>query len=453
MTQTTLTKPDVSHLRAGDAIPEIDFLILAFWILHIPLGLILYLGPPLLATLHGLATLMVAILWSIGPKSDRSAFFAGAYIVGSEVLWRLNDASLFWEFGKYALVLVLLLLILRRPQARFPVLPTLFFLFLLPATIPTILNLDLAEAREQISFNLSGPLSITISAWAFAQISLSGDQIKSMLAALIAPIISIATILALAIFSASEIAWANDSNITASGGFGPNQVSTVMGLGLAGCILMFSVSRINVSQRIALVSLSIWFTVHGLLTFSRGGVLVGIIVVAAIVFLQMGMRRKDNIVRTLPVVLVIMITLYFLFPALNELTGGVLGIRYTETTLTNRDTIGEADMHAFLENPITGVGVGLAKGYRVAKSGLYAGAHTEFTRALAEHGLMGAISYMLLAIAMWSNLRRQSGLGRLMTLTLALWAYLTMYHSAMRLAAPGFAIGLAFATFCDDDNF
>ena len=138
----------------------------------------LFLGSSLFTTLHGLIVIALATFWSVTPRPVVHTAYLGVYIVGSEVLWRMNGSNLFWETGKYALILIFMLGILRDRHAKFGILPALYFLFLLPAVIPTISELGIAGARNQISSNLSGPLAITVAAWFFAQIKLS--QKKSL---------------------------------------------------------------------------------------------------------------------------------------------------------------------------------------------------------------------------------------------------------------------------------
>src|SRR5262245_60410610 len=70
-------------------------------IVHAPLA-ILMKGSPRLATIHALGALALGLWWAgPGRRFDRVAY-VGAYITGAEVLWRMCDAYVVWEFGKYA---------------------------------------------------------------------------------------------------------------------------------------------------------------------------------------------------------------------------------------------------------------------------------------------------------------------------------------------------------------
>src|SRR5712691_6593978 len=61
-----------------------------------------------------------------------------AYIAGSEVIWRMTDAWVFWETGKYFLTLFCLLGLFRKRDKKIPFLPVLYFALLLPSALLTI---------------------------------------------------------------------------------------------------------------------------------------------------------------------------------------------------------------------------------------------------------------------------------------------------------------------------
>src|SRR2546430_7771451 len=42
--------------------------------------------------------------------------YAAAYIAGSEVLWRMCGAAVFWESGKYAVILIFAIALARRSE-------------------------------------------------------------------------------------------------------------------------------------------------------------------------------------------------------------------------------------------------------------------------------------------------------------------------------------------------
>ncbi len=84
--------------------------------LHGCLG-ILFIWFPALSTLHALGVVAVGLLFVLVGRSYEGVFLASAYITGAEVLWRMSRARVFWEYGKYATVLVLLGYFVRKALA------------------------------------------------------------------------------------------------------------------------------------------------------------------------------------------------------------------------------------------------------------------------------------------------------------------------------------------------
>ncbi|MCC7308493.1 MAG: hypothetical protein IT173_13085, partial [Acidobacteria bacterium] len=76
-------------------------LILVLVILHFPLGLFDYYAGPA-ALLHPAAAFGLGLYWALQKKVrlQRVALAVG-YLVGVEILWRMAQVPIFWEFGKY----------------------------------------------------------------------------------------------------------------------------------------------------------------------------------------------------------------------------------------------------------------------------------------------------------------------------------------------------------------
>src|SRR5439155_20159055 len=110
-----------------------------------------------IATIHAIATLLVGT-WAAARWRLEDVMCVIAYITGAEVLWRMTGADVFWEIGKYAICLVFILALLRSGRLRGPILPVLYFASLLPSGLMTFEQLNLNQAREEFSFNMSVPL-------------------------------------------------------------------------------------------------------------------------------------------------------------------------------------------------------------------------------------------------------------------------------------------------------
>jgi hypothetical protein len=105
----------------------------------------------------------------------------------------------------------------------------------------------------------------------------------------------------------------------------------------------------------------------------------------------------------------------------------------------------EADLLAFRDHPLLGVGPGQSKLYH-DRTFRRVAAHTEYSRMLAEHGLFGLASLLLLvAMVGRSLLRPVPLLQKAMAAGLIAWSLLFLFHAAVRMAAPclTFALGIS----------
>lgn len=410
---------------------------------HVLLGLAVNQIPQL-STIHVYAAIGLGVFWAIS-RPQLYAAYAASYVVGSEVFWRMADASFFWEGGKYAVVLILGLSLVHHKIRRIPVLPLIYFLFLLPSVLLTLEALNLNQARQAISFNLSGPFALFVSVWFFSRMTLKRKDLQVILISVMSPICATATYALIRTAQASRIEWVNDAMFVTSGGFGPNQVSIIMGLGLVCVLIYLLFSKSSKLIFVLMISLGMALLVQGLLTFSRGGIFGAFIVGCFVVFHFLSNKRQRA--RSL---LIIFITLaivsILILPVIYEFSGGTLQTRFTDLNLTNRDAFVSEEIALFQQNPIFGVGPGMGNPIRGAAS------HTEITRLLAEHGLLGILSIFLLCIM---TLRRytasSTNIHRGLYGGLMLWSLIVMTNAAMRLAAISFTFGLAFANIDLDD--
>nr|MDQ3819684.1 hypothetical protein [Acidobacteriota bacterium] len=209
--------------------------VLAFFLAHIPLALSMH-AFTWVATLHALATLLAGLIWIALRQHEERAAYVAAYITGAEVLWRMNHANVFWEYGKYASVVILVFGMLRAGRLRPSFLPILYFALLLPSILLTADYLGLDEARKQLSFNLSGPFALMIAVIFFSGLKFQQQQLHRLLMIMVGPIVGILT---LSVFKLSTVSALNfsagSSNFAGSGGFGPNQVSAVLSMGALMC--------------------------------------------------------------------------------------------------------------------------------------------------------------------------------------------------------------------------
>lgn len=430
-----------------------DFLIvIGLALLHLPLGVALY-NAGSLGVLHPLSVFGLGLYLAFRkPVNMNYVALVVAYIVGAEVLWRMAQATVAWEFGKYASAAILLVALIRSRKFEIPSIPLFYFALLIPACLMTIADLDLKTATPTLSFNMSGPLVLMVSCWFFYQNRISPLQFRRLLCALILPILCVAVTALFYTVTAEAIDFGTESNFETSGGFGPNQVSGMLGLGVyiavAGFILFKKWSLFS----LFFGATALVFTTICVLTFSRGGIYNAI--GGILVLLLFGLRDLSAGLRRLaPVVVLGGLFFFFVYPVLDDFTGGALQERFEDTGTTNRSNIAQSDFAIFAENPAFGIGVGASYSYRQKFIDEKAASHTEFSRMVSEHGSLGLAALILMFVMLFGNLQRANSVpGKAFVAGLMAWAGLFMMNTGMRLAAPGFIWGLSFITIAGVPN-
>jgi hypothetical protein len=263
------------------------------------------------------------------------------------------------------------------------------------------------------------------------------------------PIVGVA-FLAFVGLATSRVEFGTSSNFAASAGYGPNQTSAMLSLGALLAIFVHLCEKKSNLLRAGFAILTIWLLAQAALTFSRTGLyLFGASLSLAAVFL---VQWKGRGRRFLLFAIVLTTTALAALPILDAFTGGQLMERFKDKGLTGRERIAEEELELWAEKPILGQGVGMATYYRGLRTGGHVPpAHTEYTRLLAEHGLLGAGALaILLVLTGQAFVRAQGPWAKAVVAAFCLWCLLFMFVSAMRLAAPAFLLGLVHAQFVGD---
>ena len=411
---------------------------------HIPLGVFLYKASSL-ALLHPLAVFFIGFRRAMNPeeKLERVAPII-IYLIGSEVLWRMAQIPIFWESGKYVSAAIMIIALVRRRCWKIPPLALLYFVFLIPSCIMTISNRPLHSVRDMLSFNMSGPFLLFISCWFCSYLKVDWEKIKTYFFTLITPLMSVAVTTLFYTVTAPVITFNTESNHATSGGFGPNQVSAMLGLGAFLCISAFLIFKNNLQENTVLGLLTVLFAAQSVMTFSRGGMYNALGAAFAVFLLRM-LNPGEGLKRLLPIVALTIFFLAVIFPFLNDFTGGKLELRFMESDPTNRAGLVMADLEIFAEHPFFGVGVGESFFYYERMLNQIVGNHTEFSRMISEHGMFGIAAMVCLILIFVSNLIRQtSGAGKALLTGLFVWSSLFMFNAGMRLAAPSFILALCY---------
>ncbi len=392
--------------------------------------------------------ILVACTVRIFQTKDKNheVLMACAYVVGIEIFLRITGGNFIYEYGKYAILIFVLHGMLYRGAARSALPYWLYILLLLPGVIFSLNSIDLDETfRKSIVFNILGPATLGVGALYTYRRSITLDQVHQLLYNLGLPIISAAVYLFLYTPNVRDIITGTGSNFAASGGFGPNQVSTIMGLGVfifISRILFRSPTKLFLVLNIAVTLLVAY---RGLVTFSRGGMLTGAIIAVALFFIvyfrtRSASRRKLQIALGVIVGVGIVVWSYTLTQ-----TAGLIENRYAgedafgrkkESQFTGREDIIASELKYFLQNPIMGVGVAVGARLREQEKGVLVMTHNEITRTIAEHGALGILALLIL---FWMPLVLYlDNKYHIYFLSFFIFWLLTINHSAMRLAAPGF---------------
>lgn len=393
------------------------------------------------ALVHALATLVLGVIVA-ATRPRRQVALVVAYMAASEVLWRMAHGIPLHEFAKYAVTGVLAISLLRFPPKHNRALAIGYLLLLIPSSYLTFAALDIDEARQQISFNLSGPLSLSLCVLFFSRLKVTWEDARRLMFVVLGPVLSIMTFSLISLLSRHNVEFKNGSNSAAAGGFGPNQVSAALGLGVLFALLLVFQRKTRWRERLPLLALSTMFAIQATLTFSRGGI--GIAAAAVFVALFYLLRdRRSRIALFVAGISLSTFGYYVAYPVLQRFTKGKLTERYTNTDSSNRVTFAKYDLEIYRDHPAFGVGPGMATDLR-DELGLRGIAHTEFTRMVAEHGTFGALAFVLLVILGLRTMRRASGLiAKALVGALLAWAGLFLAIDAMRLVAPSFVVGLA----------
>ena len=382
---------------------------------------------------------------------------AAAYIAGVEVFWRQTGALVFYETGKYAVILFLLIGMFFKGTSSRTIPYWIYLLILMPGILVGSITLSYdAEFRKQVAFNLSGPVCLGISALYCYYKKIKKRDMEMVLMMLLMPLLAQMFYLYLYTPTLREEIINLSGNYAATGGYGPNQISTVFGLGAFLLVTrLFTVKN----KAINLVDLTLlgMMGYRAIVTFSRGGVFTAIAcIIAFIGFLYYKQDSGGKTVTKFKFVIVIF-SFFAIWVFSTITTSGLIGNRYENKNKfgqskgdisTGRVDLFETELEGFYHNPVFGIGVGKGKEFREEELGIEIASHNEVSRLLAEHGMFGVLAILILIfvpLLFWLKFQN----NYYFLAFVAFW-FLTINHSAMRIALPAFVYGLALLYIVDD---
>lgn len=433
-------------------------------ILHALLGAsVLFSNIGVIAWILGTMLYLLNTLLRAGKQESWKLVVILAYVSGIEILARIANTSPFvpYEFAKYAYVVFLFVGMIKFRRQK---LSAGFWIIVL--SLPGLLLIPTEEYRTLL---VNSFLGIFLLGWAAHLLNarhLQPERLQLVFLSFLYGIIAITAAVFIRTPSLSEMEFELGANFATSGGFGSNQVSTLLGAGFMITALAFLLRMNLFPWRFSEMGLTLVFIFRALLTFSRGGVLggvLGVLMAYAIPGTVSGMRK----VKTFYFIL-IAIGLGGAFYLVNEISGNAILNRYkgetyatqigarevdAETLTSGRTDLMVAEIKTFAEEPLLGVGPGAGTYYREKFTGRAQSTHTEATRLLAEHGIPGVfMALIFLFFPVFRVLKLKTKRERMLATAFFTMAVFSSFHAAMRTIITPFFWALGCMRFPEEQS-
>lgn len=420
-------------------------------VLHLLIGLGLYYLP-FFPKVYGYGVLIGGAYFVINSRNrNNEVLYAAAYIVGSEVVLRMTNGNPIYEFSKYGVMIFMLLGIYYSGVSKNAVPFWIYLLLLLPGLVIGYYCLEGIESiKNAISFNISGPLCLGLCALYCYTRRITFKQLNELLLLVGLPIISCSIYLYLYTPELKDVLIGTGSNFATSGGFGPNQVATILGLGMFiffSRLIFFSPNTLLfVINTVVAVELSY----RGLITFSRGGIVTSLLMLIVLILVTYVKISAKARIKMNYILVVLLLGMAGTWVFSSSQTNGLINKRYANQDIngrvkqdrfTGREELAKDEIAAFLAAPVFGLGVGKIAEDRQKKTGDLVVSHNELTRTIGEHGAFGIFALLILfSMPLFIFFRNTYNIY---IISFVVFWLLTINHAAMRLAAPAFIYALS----------
>lgn len=413
---------------------------------HALIALVIF-AVPFLSKIYSLLIPVVGFYLVYQTKNkNNEVILVAAYLIGVEVFLRMTGGNFNNEYVKLNVILFMLIGMFYSNFSVNAFVYCFFLILLIPGILVTFSFADSSiDIKKSLVFNLSGPICLAISSIYMIKRRILFSDLQKNMMAIGLPVLTTTVYLFLYNPSVKDVITGTQSNFETSGGFGPNQVSTILGLGMFAFftqLILFSKSK-----KMMLINgfLFIFITYRAIVTFSRGGVITAVVM---IVFLLFFLYRNSNAKGKVKFFVVFVVTFLMglgIWTYSSFQTYGLIEKRYAnkdalgrvkKDRLGGREEIMGEELQIFMDNPIMGIGAGMGKDVRKETFGIEAASHNEITRMMSEHGLFGILGILLLLLTpliLYINNRQH-----LYFLSFFVFWLLTINHAAMRIAAPAF---------------
>ena len=428
-----------------------EILYLNLILFHVGIGFLVFVFP-FFSKIYGYAIFIVGTFYIIKKQNkNNEALIVAAYVVGSEVFLRMTGGNPLYEISKYGVIVFIFIGMYFSGFSKNATPYWIFLLLLVPSVVLTTFVLDFdTDLKNSIAFNISGPVCLGVaSIYTFGR-KISLDQMNNILLSMGLPIITCMVYLIFYTPNIREVITGTQSNFETSGGFGPNQVATVLGLGM---FIFFSrIILVSKTKYLVIINLIVALNIsyRGIVTFSRGGMITGLLMIILLLFFLYTKTNFNGRVKLNYLIVMVSIAMMTTWAYSSFQTGGLIDKRYANqdaagrvkvSRLSGREEVAKDEIDIFLKNPIFGVGVGKGVEVRKAETGDGTLSHDEITRMLAEHGTLGIFGLLILFLTPLF-LYIENKFNMYLLCFVAFW-FLTINHAAMRTAAPAFVYSLS----------
>lgn len=407
---------------------------------------------PFLSKIYALLIPIVGFYFVYKTKNKKNeVLLVAAYLVGVEVLLRMTGGNFNNEYVKFSVIFFMLLGMIYSNFSTNAFIYWFFLVLLIPGILITSISTDYynVDVKKSLFFNLSGPVCLAICAIYMFQRKVLFSDLQNVVIAMGLPIFSTTVYLFLYNPNVRDVLTGTQSNFETSGGFGPNQVSTVLGLGIFiffTQLILFSKSKFRMILNGVLL---VMICYRAIVTFSRGGVITAVVMIACLLCLMFYLSNAKGRGKFALVFIVTGLMGIGIWTYTSLETGGLINKRYAnqdaagrlkKDRLGGREEIMDSELKLFLDNPILGTGAGMGKELRKQMFNIDAASHNEITRMLSEHGLFGIFGLLILFVTPF--VLYVNNWQHLYFFSFYLFWLLTINHAAMRTAAPAFVYAL-----------
>ncbi len=390
-----------------------------------------------------------------------------SYIFGFELLARMTKSNPYvpHEFVKYLMILFGVMLLVQNPKK-----PEKTGLVILVLILPGLfIDHSGLKAWSDIVGCVLGPIGLALSVATIGNYSPPPLLINKVLRLIWLPFVSILINMYLKTPDYEDINFQLSASRAATGGASSNQASTILGFGMFLSFFSMYKGEGFSSKKLLDLAFVMLFAFQGLLTFSRAGMLVGVIAIVLLLLISgdtvVGPNSKKRRKKGFPIMYLLLGFAFLVatYSIVDNITGGKLTLRYQgETNATaagnaekdldrmtsGRSNIIDGEMKIWSMYPLFGAGGGSSAHLRTIMYGeAFLEPHVEPTRLLAEHGLLGLFVFFILIYIGWKSwlARKMINSGNLIFIIFVI-AFLSSFHSSTRTFVTPFLIGLSSMT-------